>query len=243
MKKETFLTLIFVLFIFSINYSYLDNLLIKTFEEGESGIINRVVDGDTLIVNNKTVRLLGINSPEKGEVGYKEAKIFLEQFNGSKIYLEYGKNKYDKYNRELAYVFYNGRNLNLESVKKGYSNIYFPEGKEKYYKIFSNAWGDCLTENINLCEKREESCLKFLWKPKEDYLEIRNLCSYDFLLKGFSIKDEGRKKIIFNDEKILAKEKMIITSENFKETYVWTNSGDSIFVRNENNKLIYFESY
>lgn len=243
MKKETFLMLIFVLFIFSINYSYLDNLLIKTFEGGEFGIITRVVDGDTLIIENRTVRLLGINSPEKGEVGYEEAKKFLEQFNSSKIYIEYGKNKYDKYGRELAYLFYNGINLNLESVKKGYSNIYFPEGKEKYYKIFSDAWKNCLNENINLCEKKEESCLKFVWKPEEDYLEIKNVCSYDFSLKGFSIKDEGRKKIIFDNEKIIAKEKIIITSENFKETYIWTKSGDSIFVRDENNKLIYFESY
>src|SRR6056297_2019679 len=43
-------------------------------ESGEGSVVNRVIDGDTIVVGEKHIRLLGINAPEKGECFYKESK-------------------------------------------------------------------------------------------------------------------------------------------------------------------------
>ena len=69
--------LIFVLLI--INYSSLDNALENFLIDYEVVDVERVIDGDTLIADGKSTRLLGINSPERGELYYAEAKQFLEE--------------------------------------------------------------------------------------------------------------------------------------------------------------------
>ena len=42
----------------------------------------------------------------------------------------------DRYDRELAYLFYNDENLNAKVVEKGYANYYFPEGKDILFQCF-----------------------------------------------------------------------------------------------------------
>lgn len=240
------LSLIFILGV--INYPFLDNVLTGfvgegIFEEYEEGRVQRVVDGDTVEINNESVRLLGINSPERGERGYLGAKEFLEDrvLNESvKIYFE--NRKYDRYYRKLGYIYFDEKNVNLESVREGYSNIYFPDGKTKRYSSFKEAWKECLLLEKNLCEKSDYwGCLDV--EIKGDNLWIKNNCNL-LELEGWSIKDEGRKKFVFSSNKILdAEEEIVLTPEDFEKDYVWTESGDSIFIRDNENKLVYWESW
>ena len=79
----------------------------------------RVVDGDTIIVqkNGKQirVRMIGINTPESvAPSGYKAnteegriASTYTKKLFSKKkyVWLEYDKDKYDKYGRTLAYVW------------------------------------------------------------------------------------------------------------------------------------------
>ena len=82
--KYIFLLFSVIILLVSINYSYLDKSLEDFLTEYESAFVERVVDGDTLIANNESVRLLGINSPERGEEYYLEAKRFLENLTFNK---------------------------------------------------------------------------------------------------------------------------------------------------------------
>lgn len=88
----------------------------------------RVVDGDTIeLYNHKRVRLLGINAPEiesryrPAEPGAKEAKAWLyRKLRGRYIYLEYDREKKDRYKRELAHIFMpDGEHVNLSMVEQG----------------------------------------------------------------------------------------------------------------------------
>ena len=108
LKKEIIILIFILLFLFFINYSWIDNALTEFLtEEGEEAQVTRIIDGDTIEINrNESVRLLGINSPERGEPYYNEAKEFLENRTLNKsVKLEYGKDKTDRYGRTLAYVF------------------------------------------------------------------------------------------------------------------------------------------
>jgi len=142
-NKHIALLIFLISLLFLINYSFLNSLLVNFLDEGEKVFVQRVIDGDTIVTGGgKSVRLLGINSPEKGEVYSKEAKEFLEGLVlNETVKLKYGKDKYDKYHRVLAYVFIGSKNINLELVKEGLANYYFPVGKDVYYKEFKS---ECL---------------------------------------------------------------------------------------------------
>jgi len=250
-KKGWFIVIGICLILFIINYDFLDSLVEKGLSDSETGIVERVIDGDTIEVGNNTVRLLGINSPEKGEIGYNEAKAFLEEkILGKEVKLIFGIEKYDKYYRELAYVYLGKENFCLESVREGYSNIYFPTEESrssKEFNLFNSAWTDCLEKEKGLCEKSKNKCANCIkvsdLNLKTQEIKIKNFCSFNCDISKWSVKDEGRKKYIFGNKILSGKAEIILDSEDFKEDYVWTSSGDSFFIRDSFDKLVSWGTY
>ena len=106
----------------------------------ETVFVTRVIDGDTVIANGESIRLLGIDTDEKGERCYKEAKTKLEELVLNKdVKLENDDRNKDKYNRYLRWIFLvdeenktNNFNINLKMVQDGLAIARFYE--EKKYK-------------------------------------------------------------------------------------------------------------
>lgn len=257
-KKEIYLIGILILFLFITNYSFLDGKLEDFLNGNELSFVERVVDGDTIKINGASARLLGVNTPEKKEKYYSDAKEFLEKSISNKtVRLEFGKEKYDRYNRILAYVYFNGKNINLELVKNGFANFYFPSGKDSHYEEFVNAWNSCVKSNKNICEKSTNICsycieLKKL-QHKDQEVIFYNKCSFDCDLTSWKIKDEGRKNFIFPEFILNSNSQVKIKAtdkENTKETlfwndetYVWTRTGDTLFLRDNEEKLVLWQNY
>jgi len=258
MKKgrEFFLLLLLILIFITINYTSLNGFLIKNFSNEETIIVDRVIDGDTIVDNNKMhYRLLGINTPERGEYLYSEAKNFLEK-EALNISLTIEKKGKDKYQRELAYLYNGNKNLNKELIKEGYANYYFPSGKDNHYNEFVEAWEECLNKNKNLCEKSSDKCSSCIeiyeWDFKSQKVVFLNKCNFDCSMNKWTIKDEGRKKFVFSNFTLESQEYVSIIVENKTntqeklywkgETYVWTSSGDTIFLRDSQGKLVLWES-
>lgn len=100
------------------------------------GICNYVVDGDTIDVEGiGRIRFVGVNTPERGEEGYKTAKEFVkEKCLDKMVYLDIDdkKNK-DKYNRTLAVIYTNdGQNLNQLLLKNNYAKFMYIPPSEFY---------------------------------------------------------------------------------------------------------------
>ena len=91
--------------------------------------VERVVDGDTLIVaGGMRVRLIGINTPELArdgrpdEPGAIAARDFLQHaVSGRAISLGFDREPFDKYGRRLAYVYDHGQLINEEIIRAGLS--------------------------------------------------------------------------------------------------------------------------
>lgn len=104
------------------------------------------IDGDTIkvLVKNKeaTVRLLAVDTPEvekpdkPGDYYGKEASEYTctRIKKAKKIELEYDSNsdKYDKYDRLLAWVFLDGKLLQNDLVRLGYAKVAYLYGDYKY---------------------------------------------------------------------------------------------------------------
>jgi endonuclease YncB( thermonuclease family) len=72
-----------------------------------SGVVQTVEDGDTFTLKSGVkVRLIGVNSPDKGQKGFSEASDYLtSQLSNQKVFLEYDRYQDDKYGRILAWVW------------------------------------------------------------------------------------------------------------------------------------------
>ena len=257
-RKQIILLVFLILLFFTINYNFLDKQLENFLTDYETGIVERVIDGDTIVINGSSVRLLGINTPERGERFYDEAKEFLEELVLNKtIKLKFGKERHDKYKRTLAYIFLNEKNINLKLIEEGFGNFYFPTGKDISYDEFKTSWIKCIKSNKNLCEKSVEVCSECIelkkFDPTNQEVIFYNKCSFSCELTNWNIKDEGRKNFIF-PEFVLESEKQvkIIVGEGINnkynlfwenEEYVWTNTGDTLFLRDSAGKLVLWESY
>jgi micrococcal nuclease len=102
-----------------------------------SGFCPYVVDGDTIDVNGVgRIRLVGVNTPERGQQGYQEAKNFVKKLCLYKtVYLDIDDAKhYDKYGRVLAVVYADNINVNAELLKRGYAEVmYIPPSEFNPY--------------------------------------------------------------------------------------------------------------
>lgn len=75
----------------------------------KSAVVKSVIDGDNLqLENGLSVRLIGINAPERGKEDFDKAKEKLDKLaTGKKVYLEYDRYQDDSYGRILAWVWVN----------------------------------------------------------------------------------------------------------------------------------------
>ena len=68
--------------------------------------VTEVIDGDTIKVGYKSVRLIGINAPETNEPCYEEAKEMLKELvEHKKVRMEKDVEDRDDYGRLLRYVY------------------------------------------------------------------------------------------------------------------------------------------
>lgn len=82
------------------------------------------IDGDTIKTSAGTVRLIGIDTPERGECGYDEARTLIDDYiwDGDEISLVLppGQNDTDVYDRLLRYVYTaEGDDIGLVQIQEG----------------------------------------------------------------------------------------------------------------------------
>ena len=90
------------------------------------GKVKKIIDGDTLTVDTYTIRLSLVNTPEKNEPGFNEAKSFTSKRCpvGSKAIVDQDdKQPTDKYKRTVAKVICSGNILNSDLLYNGHAKI------------------------------------------------------------------------------------------------------------------------
>jgi micrococcal nuclease len=253
-KKGIILLMMLIFLLIFVNYNSTGNIIKK---DSNVSIVERIIDGDTIVMNDNThIRLLGINSPEKNEPYNIEATNFLSNLILNKtVTLEYGKDRTDLYGRTLAYVILDGKNINVEQIKNGFANTYIYNNDE-YTSTLNEAWNECLANGKNLCEKSNDKCAECIELEnldlKKQEVTFYNNCSFDCDLTKWNIKDEGRKNFFFGNFILGSNKEVNVIVGNYSDNgndlfwkgndYVWTSTGDTLFFRDENGKLVLWKS-
>lgn len=87
-----------------------------------SAAVDYVVDGDTIRLRSGVyVRLIGIDTPEDGQCGYRAAKRKLDRWVGGQVRLvnPAGADDRDHYGRLIRYVHDSGRDTGLNLIRLG----------------------------------------------------------------------------------------------------------------------------
>lgn len=112
-----------------------------------SGKVIRVLDGDTIKLQNEgtmvvhTVRLSGIDAPEKKQAYGREAQLYLSQLIDNKNVVAFVKGK-DKYGRYIARIEHNNIDVNAEMVRAGLAWHYAKfDGNFHYAELMHDAVG------------------------------------------------------------------------------------------------------
>lgn len=96
--------------------------------------VKHIIDGDTFDTNNGRIRIWGIDTPERNEKGYYEAKEALARMIADKT-LKCDIKDIDKYNRKVGQCFLYDQDIAIPLLKDGYAveYKYFSKG---YYSKF-----------------------------------------------------------------------------------------------------------
>lgn len=130
----------------------------------EWGEVERVIDGDTLVLHDgRRIRLLGLDAPEMGfgdvaaECFAPEAEAFLKALvveADGRLRLELDEIEFDTYGRTLAYLWdRQGRMLNEEILREGYAR-YLPGSDAVRWR-----------ERLRLAGEEARLAQRGLWHP------------------------------------------------------------------------------
>jgi len=132
--------------------------------------VARVVDGDTILLQNRTrVRLIGIDTPElarddqPAEPLAEAAKDWLaDRLRGETVRLEFDIERFDQYDRTLAYVYLQDSLINEELIQQGFSRA------ETRYPF-----SDRMKRRFRQAERRAREAGYGIWANDRDGLSDR----------------------------------------------------------------------
>lgn len=108
---------------------------------GEEAIVTRVIDGDTIDVRIhgeiKRVRYVGMNTPEREEACYQEARdANANLVEGQTVYLVKDISDTDQYDRLLRYIYVGDLFVNERLVQQGHAEVVSYPPDTAYFEHF-----------------------------------------------------------------------------------------------------------
>ena len=156
-----------------IDISNEDNQNEEPQEERTNFEVTYVVDGDTIEIDTgERVRLICIDTPEKNEDYYQEAKDYLEDLIlNEEVGLVKDKSETDRYGRLLRYVYFDEDFVNEMIVEEGWAKAYPYNPDTTLCPQIQDAEDDAKRRKLGIWSEEEEE------QEQEDSSEY--ICSYN----------------------------------------------------------------
>ncbi len=240
---------------------------IDTAEREEAHVVT-VVDGDTVeLANGETVRLLGINTPERGEAYSLMATERLEALVLNRtVELEAGVEDRDQYGRMLRYIHVNDTQVNRVLVAEGLATTYLIGDNDPYRRTLESAERTARQQGRGLWAPSSVStCVTvtaFHYDPEgndnyrlhNEYVTFRNTCNSSVYMNGWTVKDAGTSQYTFDDYTLQPDAAVTLRTgrgddDNATDVFwgqrqaVWNNDGDALYLRDEQSQLVTYTRY
>jgi len=241
--------------------------------ETTSAIVSKIIDGDTIkLQNGERVRLLGINTPEKGQPYYEEATNRLKELiEGKTVTLEKDVDDKDQYARLLRYIYIGDTFVNLEMVREGYANVYIISPNTKYSSELEKAEEEAKIAKKGIWQPSEGGLSKcigilyFQWNAEgndcynlnDEYVTFKNTCTQSIDMTSWTVKDEANHIYTFPDFNLAGGTTVMLYTGNGIDTTaelywnssghqcnaIWNNDGDTLYLRDVTGNLVISYSY
>lgn len=225
-----------------------------TYSAEKTGTCIQVIDGDTIDFQDSTsnniirVRLVGVNTPENGALGYSASKKFVEKLIlNQEISLNIDSRKQqDNYGRTLAIVIINNKNLNEILLNERLAEVMYIPPSE----FNPNTWVDDIIDEVPESSPKTETIqlpstiiyqkkkLFLFVEQSQDLVWPNGKYSYQIYVKNIS------GQIIQNLKIYIANPKEVLIPTKNKDTYniPELKPGQSVLI-NVNNCIIGKEGY
>lgn len=233
-----------------------------------TGRVRWITDGDTIDVDTDggevTLRLLGINAPERGDCFAEEALDFLiDEIKGRSV--QFDDLGTDQFGRTLADVWFEGRWINGELVASGLTTAVTPddgylhgdlliEAEDRAYTAREGLWGDEACGSVGPSPDVSFDLDRSAFNPPgpddsvldDEYIVIVNNESTAVDLSGWTLRDESsRNRLVFDLGTMLAAGDTLTVSSGCStdpswcgDRSIWNNAGDLALLLDENGRVV-----
>lgn len=168
-----------------------------------------VTDGDTVrLSNGDAVRYLGINTPERGQPFYDEARRLNEKLVlGKEVRLEMNGRTRDHYGRLLARIYVGEVLVNARLVAEGLAHVYIMDAfdqAEEWIQLQKTAqgerkgmWRDGVSGPLRITRVNADAPGDDRRNPNGEYVRLCNVSDTPLDLTGFSVQDTARHRYVF----------------------------------------------
>ena len=227
--------------------------------------VARVIDGDTILLEDgRKVRYAGINAPEDGESGFREASQANNLLVGGKdVRLEFGTRRKEKHERLLAYVHVGRTLVQAELVKQGWALVTRTQSIPRYREVLRKHQEEAKAAGSGIWTKGEHRGKLIAVKvhpresarnsPNDEYVVFRNTGATPLVLTGWSISDEMNQSYLVPQFTLAAGKTFTLFTGSGKNTAealywgrrktVWNKGGDTVIVRDSSAFLVLAYGY
>lgn len=228
-------------------------------------LVRTVIDGDTIeLSDGEKVRYIGINTPERNQKYYKEARdLNMALVQGKDVTIEYDALKKDQYGRTLGYVFVDSVLVNQEIIKAGLAFVYSEHSTIKHFDAFLRTEKEAKEKHIGIWTKSNAkikiNTVHFNAQGKDEeyvngeWIDLVNTGAQDMSISGFALQDESNNQFIFPNYSLGPRSSVRIYSGKGRNTRealywgslhpIWNNDGDTVFLFDNKNQFIESKTY
>lgn len=135
----------------------------RPFSRGDEITVVGVIDGDTVeLEDGRRVRLIGIDTPERGDIDADSATSLTERLVLRKsVRLEFDRDQKDRYGRTLAFLWVDDQLVNREIIREGWAWCYFFDGNLRHSRELLLAQHEAMEARRGHWKKPQEETAKY----------------------------------------------------------------------------------
>lgn len=234
--------------------------------QAQTVTVLQVKDGDgCLLEDGRRVRYLGMNAPETGDPHAEQATRANNALVGGKtVRLEFSRPRQDDHGRMLAYVFVDETFVNEALVRRGHAHLSYPiaarylprlcQAQDEARAAGLGIWAKAAVgADLAIVEVHADAEGNDRHNLNDEFIALAHHGQTPINLTGWTVSDTANHRYLFPGFTLAAEARVILRTGLGKSTEtelfwgsrspIWNNTGDTIFIRDDQGNLMLSHVY